>query len=52
METVKNKCPFCGKIVEHTENCNGFCLCGAKYYSEDKIWLNRKTGERVKEKEL
>ena len=47
---VKNKCPFCGNIVERSaEYFNGFCSCGAKYYPEDKIWLNRKTGEERKD---
>lgn len=47
----ENKCPFCGAMVKHTEIGNGFCSCGAKYYSEDRVWLNRKTGEEVKGKE-
>lgn len=49
--TIKNKCPFCGEIVERRfEECNGFCKCGAKYYFNTKEWLNRKTGERLQEK--
>lgn len=49
-EKIINKCPFCGEIVERVYAvCNGFCKCGAKYYSRDKTWLNRKTGEEIKE---
>lgn len=50
MKKLKNKCPFCGKIVERYSYCNGFCNCGAKYYPNDKVWLNRKTGETRKGK--
>lgn len=43
-------CPFCGSYVERLfEQTNGFCKCGAKYYFMDKLWLNRKTGETIKE---
>ena len=42
---IKHKCPFCGELFEWSEHCNVFCRCGCKYYSEDKCWLNRKTGE-------
>ena len=43
-------CPFCGNKVNRLYDiCNGFCSCGAKYYVRDKMWLNRKTGERVYE---
>ena len=47
---IINICPFCGSPVERLfEQANGFCRCGAKYYFMDKLWLNRKTGDRVKE---
>lgn len=42
---IKHQCPFCGEWVEHNWECNGFCKCFAKYYSQDQVWLNRKTGE-------
>ena len=45
---IKRQCPFCGEWVEYYEDCNGFCKCFAKYYSQDKVWLNRKTGETRK----
>ena len=48
MKRIKHQCPFCGEWVEHYESCNGFCKCWAKYYTQDKIWLNRKTGETRK----
>lgn len=52
MNKIKHQCPFCGEWVEHYEGCNGFCECFAKYYSQQKIWLNRKTGETVKENDI
>lgn len=45
MNKIKHKCPFCGELVEHYKICNGLCKCGAKYYTNNKLWLNRKTGE-------
>lgn len=44
-ELVKHRCPFCGEWIKHNRFCNGFCTCSAKYYSQDQVWLNRKTGE-------
>ena len=44
-------CPFCGATCESFEGSNLFCSCWAKYYWEDKVWLNRKTGEEVWDKE-
>ena len=53
MRKIKNKCPFCGKTVKRLiKECNGFCECGAKYYFQDKIWLDRNTGEKIKEERL
>ena len=53
MEKIKNKCPFCGETVERLfEMCNGFCKCGAKYYFLEKVWLDRNTGEEIKEENL
>lgn len=47
---ITNTCPFCGSCVKRRfEQVNGFCSCGAKYYFMDKLWLNRKTGETIKE---
>lgn len=47
--TIKHQCPFCGEWVKHYDICNGFCSCSAKYYSHNKVWLNRKTGETRKD---
>ena len=42
----KNKCPFCGKIVERrTETANGFCNCSAKYYPDVNMWYSRNLKE-------
>ena len=49
MKKLTIKCLFCGETIEYWENCNGFCQCFAKYYSNDKLWFNRKTGETLKE---
>ena len=47
---IINICPFCGSSIERLfEQTNGFCKCSAKYYFMDKLWLNRKTGETIKE---
>lgn len=48
LNKTRHKCPFCGETIEHYENCNGFCKCFAKYYSKQKVWLNRNTGETRK----
>lgn len=45
LKKIRHRCPFCNEIVEHYENCNGFCKCFAKYYSNQNIWLNRNNGE-------
>ena len=47
----KKVCPFCGANCENFEGSNLFCNCSAKYYWEDKVWLNRKTGKEVWESE-
>lgn len=42
-------CPFCKKI--HSVNSpylNTICECGGKYYAITGTWLNRVTGEEVK----
>ena len=49
--TYKKVCPFCNAVCENIAGGNLFCKCNAKYYWDDKVWLNRKTGERVKERE-
>jgi hypothetical protein len=51
IKILKSQCPFCGEIVEYFEMCNGFCKCGAKYYFLNKTWLNRNTGEEIKEED-
>ena len=47
----KKVCPFCKSVCESFEGGNLFCNCSAKYYWEDKVWLNRNTGEEVWESE-
>lgn len=47
----KRTCPFCDTSIIAPIPQNLFCECGAKYYYFDKVWLNRKTGEEVFEKE-
>lgn len=47
----KKVCPFCKSVCESFEGSNLFCKCNAKYYWEDKVWLNRNTGEEVWESE-
>ena len=41
-------CPFCGSICEGSMYINLICGCGAKYYCQSDIWLDRKTGKEVK----
>lgn len=41
-------CPFCGSICEGSMYINLLCECGAKYYCQSDIWLDRKTGKEVK----
>lgn len=46
---VHRICPFCEKIhIVRAPYLNTICECGGKYYSNDGYWLNRKTGEKVK----
>ena len=47
----KRKCPWCGEVCEGYEGNNLFCRCFAKFYWEDKVWLNRNTGEEIWESE-
>ena len=43
-------CPFCGKVHWRRHPLlNAICSCGAKYYAIGEFWLNRKTGETIKE---
>lgn len=44
-------CPFCKSVCENFKVSNLLCNCGAKYYYFDKVWLNRKTGDKVNESE-
>lgn len=42
-------CPFCGSICEGNMFLNLICKCGAKYYVQSDIWLDRKkTKKEVK----
>ena len=47
MSRYKRICPWCGNICEGYEGNNLFCKCFAKFYWEDKVWLNRNTGEEI-----
>lgn len=41
------ECPFCKSKVENYLTCNLFCNCGAKYYYNQGLWLERKSGRKV-----
>ena len=43
----KKECPFCHSICESSIGGNLFCRCNAKYYYEDKVWLDRNTGKEI-----
>lgn len=47
----KKECPFCHSICEGFIGGNLFCRCNAKYYYEDKVWLDRNTGKEIWENE-
>lgn len=47
----KKECPFCHSICKGFIGGNLFCRCNAKYYYEDKVWLDRNTGKEVWEDE-
>ena len=47
----KKVCPFCKSVCENFKGSNLFCKCNAKYYYFDNVWLNRNTGEEVRESE-
>ena len=51
MKSYTKKCPFCNMETTQHEFLNIICHCGAKYYYADKLWLNRNTGERIKQLE-
>lgn len=42
-------CPFCKRKHFTRPHLNVLCHCGAKFYIHNGLWLNRKTGEEVKE---
>lgn len=42
-------CPFCKRKHFTRPYLNILCHCGAKFYMNDRTWLNRKTGEKIKE---
>jgi hypothetical protein len=48
LKRYKRKCPFCGEICEGTPIVNLICKCGAKYYYESDIWLERKNEKGVR----
>ena len=41
-------CPFCSSTCEGGKYINLICKCGAKYYVQSDIWLDRKTGKEIK----
>lgn len=43
----KKECPFCHSTYESFIGCNLFCRCNAKYYYQDKVWLDRNTGKVI-----
>lgn len=48
IDEIFRECPFCGAVNGTRSYLNTICLgCNAKYYPNDKLWLNRETGERV-----
>lgn len=49
--TYKKVCPFCNSMCSGVAGSRLFCKCNAQYDYFDKVWLNRNTGERVKESE-
>ena len=45
---IFRECPFCGAVNGTRSYLNTVCLsCNSKYYPNDRLWLNRKTGERI-----
>ena len=47
----EKECPFCHKKHRQLKNCKIMCDCNAKYYYQDKVWLDRNTGKEVWEYE-
>ena len=47
--TYSKKCPFCGAERSMSLGCNIICGCNAKYYYNERLWLNRNTGTRIYE---
>ena len=44
---IFRECPFCGADNGTRSFLNTVCLgCSSKYYPNDRLWLNRETGER------
>ena len=41
-------CPFCGAICEGMHLINLLCKCGAKYYYDSDIWLERKKENKTR----
>ena len=48
IKQYKRQCPFCKRICYGYEGSNLFCGCNAKYYWQDQVWLDRKTGKEVR----
>lgn len=47
-DEIFRECPFCGAVNGTRSYLNTVCLgCNAKYYPNDRFWLNRGTGERI-----
>ena len=45
---ILRECPFCGSVNGTRSYLNTVCYyCNAKYYPNDRLWLNRETGERI-----
>ena len=45
---IFRECPFCGAVNGTRSYLNTICLgCNSKYYPNDRLWLNRETGERI-----
>lgn len=47
LKTLVEICPFCGNENRTETVKNLICICNAKFYIFDGLWLNRVTGDRV-----
>ena len=48
-EKYTKTCPFCNRENTNFVGGNLYCDCNAKYYYYDKVWLNRNTGEEIRD---